>query len=47
MEAFAITGGTGDRTLRWRLARMTCCARGRTDTAPEAWAFSLTRIDSV
>jgi hypothetical protein len=40
----AAKGGTGDTTLRSKRAWKTGCADGRTDTAPEAWAFSLKRI---
>ena len=43
----AAKGGTGDTTLRWKHTWRSGCAKGRTDTVPGAWAFSLKRIDSV
>ena len=43
----AAKGGNGDTTLRWRHTWKAGCAKGLTDTVPDAWAFSLTRLDSV
>ena len=39
--------GTSDTTLRWRHTWKSGCAKGHTDTVPDAWVFSPKRIDTV
>jgi hypothetical protein len=48
----AVMAGLADRSLGWKCAWRTGCARGRLRQGPhgplaEAWAFSLRRLDGV